>query len=133
MQELEEAKQAENASLEQAVPTAKADATEACAAVVCADAPATTDATPEKDERIFTHDACPYFPCHQLPSDITFNCVFCYCPLYALGPDCGGAFRYNEKGYKDCTYCTVMHEGSRGFDRVQELFPKLAELARRTS
>ena len=130
---MEETKQAENASLEQEVPTAKADVTEARAAAASADAPATTDATPEKDELIFTHDACPYFPCHQLPSDITFNCVFCYCPLYALGPDCGGAFRYNEKGYKDCTYCTVMHEGSRGFDRVQELFPKLAELARRTS
>ena len=49
MQELEETKQAESASLEQAVLTAKADATEARAAAASADAPATTDATPEKD------------------------------------------------------------------------------------
>lgn len=84
-----------------------------------------------EDKRVFTNVDCPYFPCHTLLANETFNCAFCYCPLYALGPECGGAFRYNEKGYKDCTYCTVMHEGARGFSRVQELFPKLAELARR--
>ena len=84
-----------------------------------------------EDKRVFTNEACPYFPCHRLPEGTRFNCVFCYCPLYALGPDCGGAYRYNEKGYKDCTYCTIMHEGSQGFDRVRDLFPKIAELARR--
>ena len=84
-----------------------------------------------EDKRVFTNAECPYYPCHELPAGETFNCVFCYCPLYALGPECGGAFRYTEKGYKDCSHCTVMHRGSRGFDRVKKLFPKLAELARR--
>ena len=26
-----------------------------------------------------------------------------------LGPDCGGNFRYTEKGIKDCTNCLIPH------------------------
>ena len=28
---------------------------------------------------------CEYFPCHAGVSEEDFNCLFCYCPLYALG------------------------------------------------
>ena len=46
----------------------------------------------------FTNGACPYFPCHEGVDPERFNCLFCYCPLYALGPRCGGAFTYTERG-----------------------------------
>ena len=60
-----------------------------------------------------------------------FNCLFCYCPLYALGDRCGGNFRYNEKGYKDCTHCLFPH--MRGnYGRVLEKYPLIGELARQT-
>ena len=32
----------------------------------------------------------------------TFNCLFCYCPLYFL-PECIGTPRWNANGIKDCT------------------------------
>ena len=52
---------------------------------------------------------CEYFPCHKGVAPARFNCLFCYCPLYMLGQDCGGDFRYTEKGIKDCTDCVVPH------------------------
>ena len=52
---------------------------------------------------------CEYFPCHKGVAPARFNCLFCYCPLYMLGQDCGGEFRYTEKGIKDCTDCVVPH------------------------
>ena len=43
----------------------------------------------EFDERApyayFQNSACPYFPCHEKGNKEFFNCLFCYCPLYALG------------------------------------------------
>ena len=77
----------------------------------------------------FTHRDCPYFPCHEGADLDTFNCAFCYCPLYALGPACGGDFRYNDKGLKDCTGCTKPHEGDAGIRMVKERFRDLAALA----
>ncbi len=79
----------------------------------------------------FTHRECQYFPCHEGVDPDEFNCLFCYCPLYALGPECGGDFTYSEKGYKDCTGCTKLHEGDNGTKIVKEHFHALAELARR--
>ena len=38
----------------------------------------------------FQNKACEYFPCHQGADPETFSCLFCYCPLYALGDQCGG-------------------------------------------
>lgn len=51
----------------------------------------------------FAHKECEYFPCHKGADPENFNCLFCYCPLYALGRNCGGAFQYKENGIKDCT------------------------------
>ena len=53
--------------------------------------------------------ACEFFPCHQGAEDAEFNCLFCYCPLYALGDRCGGSFRYLENGIKDCSDCVRPH------------------------
>lgn len=57
----------------------------------------------------FAHKECEYFPCHKGADPENFNCLFCYCPLYALGRNCGGAFQYKENGIKDCTNCLFPH------------------------
>ena len=57
----------------------------------------------------FQHTACEYFPCHKTEHPEDFNCLFCYCPLYALGRRCGGNCTYTENGIKDCTACTFPH------------------------
>ena len=63
----------------------------------------------KNSNKFFRNDDCKYFPCHQGMDPDSFNCLFCYCPLYFLGPDCGGDFVYNEKGVKDCQECTKPH------------------------
>ncbi len=63
----------------------------------------------EKNYRYFAHTACEYFPCHPDGDRENFNCLFCYCPLYALGKDCGGNFTYTDGGHKDCSACLVPH------------------------
>ncbi|MDY4221583.1 MAG: cysteine-rich small domain-containing protein [Candidatus Faecousia sp.] len=57
----------------------------------------------------FQNKECEYFPCHPGADPERFSCLFCYCPLYALGDDCGGCFTYNEKGIKDCSRCLRPH------------------------
>ena len=57
----------------------------------------------------FQNDRCEYFPCHKTEQTEDFNCLFCYCPLYALGRRCGGNFRYTEAGVKDCSNCLIPH------------------------
>lgn len=43
---------------------------------------------------------CEYFPCHKgIPIEV-FNCLFCYCPLYALKEECGGDYSYLSSGIK---------------------------------
>ena len=60
--------------------------------------------------KFFSHTECEFFPCHKTNDPENFNCLFCYCPLYALKDKCGGNFRYTEKGIKDCTNCTLPHQ-----------------------
>ena len=78
----------------------------------------------------FANRECPYFPCHEKASPAQFNCLFCYCPLYALGEHCGGNFRYTEDGVKDCSQCLLPH-GEKGYDYIMKQFPKVAELAKK--
>ncbi|WP_455539981.1 cysteine-rich small domain-containing protein [Terrisporobacter sp.] len=59
--------------------------------------------------KFFNHKECEYFPCHKTSDPDNFNCLFCYCPLYALKDKCGGNFRYTDKGIKDCSNCTLPH------------------------
>ncbi|QKF06870.1 cobalamin biosynthesis protein CbiD [Berryella wangjianweii] len=80
----------------------------------------------------FTHTACPYFPCHQGLEPERFNCLFCFCPLYALGDRCGGNFTYTESGVKVCTNCVLPHVRDEGTRMVYERFAELSALAART-
>ncbi len=59
--------------------------------------------------KYFAHRDCEYFPCHKDADPENFNCLFCYCPLYMLGEDCGGSFIYRPDGRKDCTGCIFPH------------------------
>ena len=57
----------------------------------------------------FQNRECEYFPCHKGADPDTFSCIFCYCPLYTLGENCGGSFTYTENGIKDCSNCLRPH------------------------
>jgi Zn-finger protein len=74
--------------------------------------------------------ACEFFPCHQGLADDRFNCLFCYCPLYGLGRDCGGGFRYNEKGYKDCTACLFPHK-RENYGKIVEKYAEICKAMRK--
>lgn len=78
----------------------------------------------------FSNTACEYFPCHRTDHPDDFNCLFCFCPLYALGPDCGGNMQYTENGIKDCSNCMIPHSPG-GYDYILSKFDQLAELARK--
>lgn len=57
----------------------------------------------------FQNRECEYFPCHPGANPESFSCLFCFCPLYALGDRCGGSFTYTREGVKDCTGCLRPH------------------------
>ena len=73
---------------------------------------------------------CEFFPCHQGIKEEDFNCLFCYCPLYALGDACGGSFTYLENGIKDCSNCLVPHR-KENYDKIMEKMGLVMELAKR--
>ena len=80
--------------------------------------------------KFFQNEKCEYFPCHKCENTADFNCLFCYCPLYALGDKCGGNFRYTEGGIKDCSGCLVPHKrGNYGL--MMEKMGALIELAKK--
>ena len=86
--------------------------------------------TSEKRYCFFQHRDCEFFPCHEGIGEEDFNCLFCYCPLYALGETCGGNFRYLENGVKSCVDCAFPHR-RENFDALLARFPELKELARK--
>lgn len=59
--------------------------------------------------RFFQNTQCEFFPCHKGVPKEKFNCLFCYCPLYALGRKCGGNCTYLSNGQKDCSACAFPH------------------------
>ena len=63
----------------------------------------------ENSYRYFANRDCKYFPCHPGADPENFNCLFCYCPLYALADKCGGNFYYKDNGVKVCTNCRLPH------------------------
>lgn len=79
--------------------------------------------------KFFSHKECEYFPCHKVKDTESFNCLFCYCPLYALGNKCGGNFRYNDRGIKDCTGCILPHK-KENYEYIVEKFGEISEIAR---
>lgn len=61
------------------------------------------------------NEKCEFFPCHKTNNPKSFNCLFCYCPLYLLKEECGGNFKY-KNGIKDCSDCLIPHsEGGYEF------------------
>ena len=82
--------------------------------------------------RFYQNKGCKYFPCHELKeSDLSkalFNCMFCYCPLYALGKDCGGNYKIIKskegKLIKDCSDCVLPHRP----EMYEYINQKLSEL-----
>jgi len=85
--------------------------------------------TPNKKAHFFQHTECEYFPCHTVETPEDFNCLFCYCPLYALGERCGGNYSYLEKGIKGCDGCLFPHERSN-YAAVIGRYTEITELAR---
>jgi Zn-finger protein len=61
----------------------------------------------------YNNKECEYFPCHKGIPEEDFNCMLCYCPLYMLGPDCGGNFEYLLSGIKSCMNCNRPHDPKR--------------------
>lgn len=83
-----------------------------------------------KHYSFFQNTACEYFPCHSTEHPEDFNCLFCYCPLYALGEDCGGNYRYTGNGWKDCSQCMIPHRRDN-YGRITGRYEAVAELARK--
>ena len=77
----------------------------------------------------FANKECPYYPCHEKASGEFFNCLFCYCPLYARGDQCGGNYRYTEEGVKDCSACLLPHSRG-GYDYIQKNFSRIVDLTK---
>lgn len=75
------------------------------------------------NSRFFQNRACEYFPCHAGAGD-DFNCLFCFCPLYALGSDCGGDYTYTDNGIKDCSGCMFPHRR----DNYDPMMQKIADI-----
>ncbi len=67
--------------------------------------------------QFFTNKECEFFPCHNTEDLEEFNCLFCYCPLYSLGEECGGNPVFLENGIKDCSQCVFPHK-KQNYDRV---------------
>ena len=80
--------------------------------------------------KFFQHRECEFFPCHKTEDEENFNCLFCYCPLYALGENCGGNFKYTEDGIKDCSDCLVPHK-KKNYEHIMNKFDEIVEVARK--
>ena len=79
--------------------------------------------------RYFCNDKCEYFPCHATDDPGNFNCLFCYCQLYALGKKCGGDFVYTAKGIKDCSNCMIPHR-RENYGRIISRYGEIMEMIR---
>ena len=79
----------------------------------------------------FQNCDCEYFPCHYGADRETFSCLFCFCPLYALGESCGGNFSYTEQGIKDCSQCLRPHR-RENYESICEKVSDVLELTKKT-
>ena len=85
-----------------------------------------TEAQESHNYSFFSHRSCEFFPCHKGISAEDFNCLFCYCPLYVLGAQCGGSPRFLENGIKDCSDCNFPHHRTN-YSSVTGKFQELME------
>ncbi len=86
----------------------------------------------DKHYAFFQNRDCECFPCHAGADAETFSCLFCYCPLYALGDGCGGRFVYTEQGVKDCSGCLIPHR-RENYGRITERLEAVVRLAAKKS
>jgi len=84
-----------------------------------------------KHYSFFQNRECEYFPCHTTDKPEEFNCLFCYCPLYALGKRCKGNFSIRENGNKDCTNCMIPHR-KENYSYITSRYKEIMEVARRS-
>ena len=78
----------------------------------------------ENSYRFFENKDCQYFPCHKGVE--AFNCMFCYCPLYAK-EKCPGTPEYVErmgKRIKICDHCTFPHK-AENYDIIIKILSKI--------
>lgn len=73
---------------------------------------------------------CEYFPCHKVKEE-NFNCLFCFCPLFALKDNCGGNPVFLEDGTKSCMDCSAPHNGEKGYDFVMKKIQDVLELGKK--
>ena len=85
-----------------------------------------------KNYSFFSHRDCEFFPCHKTNDPDNFNCLFCYCPLYTLGDQCGGNFRRTDTGIKDCSRCLLPHNRA-SFGYITGRFSQIVEAMRLAS
>ena len=78
----------------------------------------------------FQNKECEYFPCHSCAQPENFSCLFCFCPLYALGDRCGGNFSYTNEGVKDCSGCMLPHR-RENYERICEKLKLVMEMAKK--
>lgn len=75
--------------------------------------------------KFFQNRECEYFPCHKTDTPETFNCLFCYCPLYrkenCIGTPC---YILDGKGQRirDCSYCMTVHRPEMYEKVLEELY-----------
>lgn len=79
----------------------------------------------------FRNTNCRFFPCHVGVDREKFNCLFCYCPLYLLGKNCGGNYSYLENGIKDCTNCLFPHI-PENYEKINKRFKDITSLILKT-
>ena len=78
--------------------------------------------------KYFQNKECEYFPCHKCAAPDSFNCLFCFCPLYALGDQCGGNYTYTDQGIKDCSACLIPHR-AENYDHIMNKLSDVIKLA----
>ena len=81
--------------------------------------------------RFFQNRECQYFPCHSGVPEPEFNCLFCFCPLYPLGKQCGGNCFYTENGTKSCMNCAYPHF-SGNYEQIISRFDEIRAVVRQS-
>lgn len=84
---------------------------------------------PKGGYSFFSNTDCEFFPCHKTDKPQDFNCLFCYCPLYALGEGCNGNYSYTSDGLKDCKDCMIPHR-RENYSYIIGRYPEIAEIAK---
>ena len=80
-----------------------------------------------KEYTHFSHKKCEFYPCHPNADPEHFSCLFCYCPLYVLGGQCGGNFSYLPNGYKDCSHCLFPHQ-PENYDKIVSRYKEISSV-----